>query len=67
MLFPQPDGPTSETNVCPSISKLTLVIASTGPWPFTRGGKTFLTSFATNLATGQPSTVEPFSAFQQLC
>ena len=52
MLFPHPDGPTRETNVWPSISKLTSVIAVTGPWPATRGGKTFLTFLATNLAIG---------------
>ena len=52
MLLPHPDGPTSETKVCPSISKLTLVIAVTGSWPLTRGGNTFLTFCATNLAIG---------------
>ena len=52
MLLPHPEGPTSETKVWPSISKLTLVIAVTGSCPATRGGKTFLTFSATNLAIG---------------
>ena len=52
VLLPHPDGPTSETKVWPSISKLTSVIAVTGSWPATRGGKTFLTFLATNLAIG---------------
>src|SRR5262245_9299384 len=43
VLLPQPDGPTSETKVCPSISKLTSVMAVTGLWPLPRGGKTLLT------------------------
>ena len=52
MLLPHPDGPTSETKVWPSISKLMSVIAVTGSWPANAGGKIFLTFLATNLAIG---------------
>ena len=70
VLFPQPDGPTSVTNVCPSASKLTLRSANTGSWPARVGGKTFFTSRATSLATSahlRPAAVPPANGHRDHC